>query len=682
MKLDDAIVAGNFFGKPDRLWKLSGEQVNLIKKEFGAFLRLLVFTKGGKWSRSFCRNCLNLPNAGYITFAGVLSANRWFFGTHIMKHVHIILVVMTAALSVQAQEVSIFVSPSGKGNKGTLKEPCSLEAARTKVRAMNKNMTANVVVYLRDGVYQLAKPFRLTEDDGGSNGFQVTYKAYQNEKPIFSGGRTITGWTYHEKGIYKTFVGKDRRFRQLYQNGQRLTRARTPNAGEEHRILFWDVKERQLGVELNEVSNWKNFTKVEMVMQQQWSDAIMRLQSFAPNVEENKWVPGNYARLTVQEPERTYIFNRNFPTREKWQAYHFENAYEFIDEPGEWYLNRDEGVLYLKPMSDTELSAQEIMAPGLDTLLIVQGRLDRPVQHLQLEGLTFLYSNWTYPDEAGHTPTQGGQYIPAPKSDKYTGHPVAAVYVAAANNITFHRNTFKHLGSTALDFHYGSVNNRITGNVFRNISGNGISIGKYWDGKSLEKGFYKDEREACRNNTITNNLVSQIGKDYYGSIAISCGYTESTDIAHNEIFEVPYLGISVGWGWSKEENMMKNNKIRNNHLYRVMQFTEDGAAIYTLSRQPGSQIWGNYIHDIKPSRYIRRVIVRGIYLDEGSAGITVGNNAIEKTPIDEKGLHMTEEIGFHRVDGIIINDECCQGYKADIKKGAGLEKEYEDIRYR
>jgi hypothetical protein len=113
-----------------------------------------------------------------------------------------------------------------------------------------------------------------------------------------------------------------------------------------------------------------------------------------------------------------------------------------------------------------------------------------------------------------------------------------------------------------------------------------------------------------------------------------------------------------------------------------MQFTEDGAAIYTLSRQPGSQIWGNYIHDIKPSRYIRRVIVRGIYLDEGSAGITVGNNAIEKTPIDEKGLHMTEEIGFHRVDGIIINDECCQGYKADIKKSAGLEKEYEDIRYR
>jgi hypothetical protein len=292
-----------------------------------------------------------------------------------------------------------------------------------------------------------------------------------------------------------------------------------------------------------------------------------------------------------------------------------------------------------------------------------------------------MYSNWTYPNEGGHVPVQGGQYLPLPKSPAYSGHPVAAVYVAAAHHITLERNTFRHLGAGGLDLHYGVSDNSVKGNVFRDIAGNGLSVGKYQDPQALDKGIYKDPRQACLNNVIANNFISRIGQDYYGSIAISCGYVANTDIAHNEIYEVPYLGISVGWGWSSQENAMRNNKIRNNNLHKVMQLMEDGAAIYTLSKQPGSEIYGNYIHDMKPSRYIHRLIVRGIYLDEGSGGFTIGNNAIEKTPIDEPGYHMTEEIGFHRVDGIILKDECCQSYKGDIKTNAGLQPAYLNIKY-
>jgi hypothetical protein len=333
------------------------------------------------------------------------------------------------------------------------------------------------------------------------------------------------------------------------------------------------------------------------------------------------------------------------------------------------------------PLEDSHPNKSDIIAPALDTLVKIQGTLEKPVHHIHLQGISFRYSNWTYPSNYGHVPVQGGQYIPAPKNNKFSGHPVSAVYVAAAANIKFERNVFKHLGASALDFHYGVNNNTITGNVFKDISGNGISVGRYSEPKSMEKGFYKDNREACKNNLISNNLISQIGKDYYGSIAISCGYVEGADIANNEVFEVPYLGISVGWGWSNKENAMKNNKIHHNNIFKVMQKMEDGAAIYTLSRQPGSEIYGNYIHDIKPSPYIHRLIIRGIYLDEGSAGFNIGNNAIEKSDITEPGLQMSEEIGFHRVDGITINSECCQAYREDIKAEAGLQKEFQNIRY-
>jgi hypothetical protein len=135
---------------------------------------------------------------------------------------------------------------------------------------------------------------------------------------------------------------------------------------------------------------------------------------------------------------------------------------------------------------------------------------------------------------------------------------------------------------------------------------------------------------------------------------------------------MPYCGVSVGWGWTKKENASRNNKVRFNHIHHVMQLVEDGAGIYTLSHQPGTEIHGNWIHDITPSPYIQRPIVRGIYLDEGSGGITVGNNAIEKGPI--------EEIGFHMVGEIVVNDNCCQGYNKDIRGQAGLEPAFKAIR--
>ena len=70
-------------------------------------------------------------------------------------------------------------------------------------------------------------------------------------------------------------------------------------------------------------------------------------------------------------------------------------------------------------------------------------------------------------------------------------------------------------------------------------------------------------------------------------------------IEHNYVYNVPYTGISVGYGWTDEENAMKNNIIANNEIRRAMAILTDGAGIYTLSKQPGTIIKENYIHDFK-----------------------------------------------------------------------------------
>jgi hypothetical protein len=587
------------------------------------------------------------------------------------------LLLLPLWCSAQPAGLTYYVSPAGNdANRGTLTKPFrTLARARDQVRQVSRSMQGDVTVYLREGRYELESPLFFGPQDSGHNGFKVVYRAYGEEKPVVSGGRRITGWTHHENGIYKAGVGK-LLFRQLYAGERRMTRARTPNAGQYHRIVFWDPATREIGLDQFDVKRWKKFEQVEMVAQMQWAEAVMRLRWFKPNVQSESWVPANFVRLSVQEPESGFVFTRVHPNRVNGQAYHFENAYEFVDEPGEWYLDAQESTLYFKPFPDMNLARTEITVPVLDTLLRIEGTPERPVQQLQFRGITFAHANWTYPSQHGHVPLQAGQftYLKEAGGGISYGHPPAAVHLAYARNIGFEGNLFAHLGATGVDIRSGGSQISLVGNVLQDISGNGISVGKFFDGDALAGGFYKDPRDLCKENLIANNIVTRIGMDYYGCAGIVCGYAEGSVIEHNEIFRMPYCGVSVGWGWTKKQNASRDNKVRFNHIHHVMQLVEDGAGIYTLSHQPGSEIHGNWIHDITPSRFIQRPIVRGIYLDEGSGGITIGNNAIEKGPI--------EEIGFHMVGQIIINDNCCQGYNKDIRGQAGLEPPFRPMRNR
>ena len=81
-------------------------------------------------------------------------------------------------------------------------------------------------------------------------------------------------------------------------------------------------------------------------------------------------------------------------------------------------------------------------------------------------------------------------------------------------------------------------------------------------------------------------------------MAIHAGYPEAMRIEHNEVADAPYTGILVGWGWSLNDNVMRNNIIRYNRVYHVMNLIADGGGIYTLSKQPGTLIAENHVHDI------------------------------------------------------------------------------------
>lgn len=529
----------------------------------------------------------------------------------------------SSALPLLAQTpLTLYVSPQGRDTgDGSPKKPFqTIQRAQQEVRRHTQTMTSDVVVYLKGGTYTVPQSLTFAASDGGQGKWSVIYRANPGEKPVLSGGKRITGWVPDKNGIVKTSV-KGLNFRQLYVNDSRAIRARQPDAGDYYRLTGWDVKSRSLMMRQHYVTDWKNFTQVEAVLQMFWSDNYVHLKSF------EKFGAGvDVAYVTINDKEADILFPRPFPQKQADGAFHFENAYEFITQPGEWYLDTTTEMLYYLPERHQKVEELDVMAPTTETLLRVEGTRDNPVRNLRFEGLTFAYSNWTVPSSAGYINSQAGMYnlTATLQNDQTLRRPAAGISVAYAAGVVFEKNLFQHLGATGLDLEMGTNACRIVGNVFRDIAGNGVMVGaftKVKDGEfHLEPFNPADTREVCTNDQVTNNYITQIGQDYYGTCGVTAGYPAGLKIEHNVIRNTPYSGISVGFGWTDKPNAMHDNRIAHNDIGNVMQLLCDGGGIYTLSLQPGTQIVDNYIHDIKRSAWAGAWPIGGIYLDQASGG--------------------------------------------------------------
>src|SRR6185295_989083 len=173
---------------------------------------------------------------------------------------------------------TIFVAPNGDdANPGTMAQPLKTVAkARDVVRGMTATMTADLTVTLRGGTYQQTSTLTFGNADSGKNGFYVKYVAYQNERPIITGGKPITGWTASSagNGIYSA-SNVTTPFRQLYVNGTKAIRARSPNLGANgafafNRITGADNTAQNIQVAASEIASFNNLTKAEMHVMTGW----------------------------------------------------------------------------------------------------------------------------------------------------------------------------------------------------------------------------------------------------------------------------------------------------------------------------------------------------------------------------------------------------------------------------
>lgn len=551
---------------------------------------------------------------------------------------------------------TIYVSPSGDdGAAGTVSAPLkTLTAAKNVARELNDG-SSDIEVVLRGGEYRLTDTLTFTADDGGKNGHSVTWRGFDGENAVISGFTEITDWEIYDSGknIYCASVPEGFNTRQLYVDGVKARRSRStsyevnPYSHLDHTCELGvnSRNNRELYFYKDELADWNNFENVEVHLLTAWTENILRLKKYDESGSLKTVTVNNgdsegtveAAAVRLQEPESTRLFNRAHPDitgstlgYKSRSYYYFENAYEFINEDGEWYMNTKTNTLYYKASAGTDMNAVRVTAPAIETLVKVEGEVGVRVQSLSFENITFEGSTWLKASEEGLVGGQASQYVlTSSLENKVTVlHPSAGFSAANAENLSVSGCIFRHMGATALDFYQGVSDSLISGNEVYDVAGNGISVAKFVQDESTE--FHEaynpaDKSELCVNVSVINNTVHDIGTEYEGAVAIAAGYPKNIVIAHNEVYNAPYSGISVGFGWTSKDNAMSGNMIYANKIHDIGLVTCDFGAIYTLSKQPGSLCARNYIYNIKTQPWFDYGY-SAMYFDEQTEGYTITEN--------------------------------------------------------
>jgi hypothetical protein len=556
-----------------------------------------------------------------------------------MKRAVALLVVTVAwgSLLQAATQAVFYVDPDtgSDANSGSLGSPFeTIGQARDTVRTINSNMTGDIVVYLRGGIYSLSETLSLNSADSGDNGYRVIYRNYPYEEPILDGGKPISGWTAWSNGIYSASAG-GMTFNQLVVNNRPAQRARYPEYGSPYDILSTDSVNQQIKINVSEFGNWSSLTRVQMVIASSFTSCRLRIASVVTN--------GTTAVVTPMDPERAAYWGWLDGPLEGTPSYFFENHLDFLDHEGEWFLDVDTDTVYYKPRADEDMSTASVYAPQLEQLLHVEDTED-----LTLFGLTFQQAAWLEPMTNGMVQRQGSMRVLATYDNvgtngwttKQFNVVPAATYFKGIKNVRIERCVFTKMGSAAMGFDTGTASNTVVGNVFSEIAESAIVY-------DMDNNRNDAGDDLCSLDTFDSNYFFRIGTLYYGGTGLFAFWPDRITITHNEFSQINGLGINVGWGATTNTTALNAPVITQNRVHDTSVRALDSGGIHTKSDLNGALISQNWIYnitkrswwDIGPERYSH-----GIYLDDESENTTVSSNVflnIQDTDILVKGLYHT-----------------------------------------
>ena len=513
----------------------------------------------------------------------------------------------------------------------------TIKKAKEKVRPHLSNMTGHIYVYIKGNI-NLDETVYFGTEDSGRNGYNVIYTSWGDEKPEITMKNDFSGFSLFdkEKNIYRTYVGKDINSRQVYINGVRAVRAKTDDLTKNGTVLTNPsrvAKDKGLYYISYDtyLADLTNQSEIEFVCTNQWTN---------PRAKVERIYKIGKDRVRIDIDKGSWEENKALSNQSVAVMYPMwiENAYELLDSPGEWYINKNDGYLYYKPRAFETPETMIATIPYGERAFVVAGNsTDEKIHNIEFKNLSFKYMTWTYPNQTGLRDEQAlmiGNY----KGDgKITGGTAdGAVTVSDAAYVDIKDCEFSHLGGHAVFYTEVFQKCEVLGNHIYDISASGIVMGH--NNRQRENYLKYIRTSKYKNyligNKINNNLVHDIGVDYMSAPGVTISLLINSEVKHNEIYNTNYSGIHVGWGWTAYDygkiTSYSGIEIMYNYIHDTMKnHLYDGGSIYVLGHTGGKNtIAYNYLENHRNGH-------GAIYFDEGSDRWHAYGNVIDLKELDK-----------------------------------------------
>jgi hypothetical protein len=554
------------------------------------------------------------------------------------------LAAAPAASAAPPRVRTFYVSAAGSGTHCSRARPCSLTGAQQAVRrALAGRGRGGITVLVGDGTYRLAAPPKFGPADSGGPGDPVTWAAAPGAHPVISGGTRVTGWTESDpaRGIWSAKVPAGTATRQVYIDGRSAPVAQ--------------ASVKSLGLSLGD---WGKTGFTTSGTTAQWFSSLAgRIGPEGAKDVQFVWSPmpptdweesecpvaviGTGA-ITMAEPCWTNLIAKT-PTIYGGNSSNItpysltpgsapttiENAYPLL-HAGQWYLGQRSSTLYYMPTAGQEMSRLDVEVPRLQSLVQVTGTLAHPARDLAFRGLTFTTATWMQPStDLGFDQVQDNLTVTgAPNQGECTfavgppgscpwaafTQPLANIQLTAADHVTFQGDTFTDLGGAGLGVRYGSDGNLIRGNTFTGIASSAVWLGCSGDPDPTDPATdppaaviadcaagpasaadHVGAGEIMTGNTVEDNVIYDDAAGYPGAAGVTLMFTQHTSVVHNDIFGMPYDGLTSGaWEGHPDTdlanqnvttNVNAHNSFSDNLFHTNMQSYGDGGDIYTEGHQ-------------------------------------------------------------------------------------------------